>query len=91
MTPAEAVNHPPHYTAGGIECIDVLEQLDLPFHLANAIKYLWRHNRKGAPLQDLRKARWYIDRYIALIEKRDAAALNAPDGGFLPLDSDGGK
>jgi len=67
-TPSE-VNHPAHYTqyaVGGkpLECIDVLEALDLPFHLANAFKYIWRHREKGG-VKDLEKARWYLDRYIA--------------------------
>ena len=69
-TPLEpsVVAHPPHYTqfaVGGkpIECIEVLEALDLPFHLANAMKYIWRHREKGG-VQDLQKARWYLDRYI---------------------------
>lgn len=70
---ADHVEHPPHYTSRGVECIDVLEALDLPFHLANAIKYIWRHREKGKPIEDLKKARWYLDRYIAWREKeRDA-------------------
>jgi hypothetical protein len=68
LTPSE-VDHPKHYTqyaVGGkpLECIDVLEALDLPFHLANAMKYIWRHREKGG-VKDLEKARWYLDRYIA--------------------------
>ena len=66
----DAVNHPPHYTAGGVECIDALEAATVGLTgieavcTANAIKYLWRWKRKGGT-EDLRKARWYIERLIA--------------------------
>lgn len=65
----DAVNHPPHYTAhpSGVECIDVVEHMG--FNVGNAIKYLWRADHKGAPLQDLRKAAWYIEREIARRER----------------------
>ena len=65
----DVVNHPPHYTAGGVECIDALEAATVGLDgieavcTANAIKYLWRWKRKGG-VEDLRKARWYIDRLI---------------------------
>ena len=62
---SDPVNHPPHYTAGGIESIDVIEAFDLGFCLGNAIKYVLRAGRKGDGVEDLRKARWYIDREIA--------------------------
>lgn len=55
--------NPNHYKQHGIECIDVLEALDLPFHLANVIKYIWRHRQKNG-IEDLKKARWYLDRFI---------------------------
>lgn len=60
----EAVDHPPHYNAhpAGIECIDVVEHMS--FNLGNAVKYLWRADEKGAPLEDLRKAAWYVQREI---------------------------
>ena len=60
----DPVNHPRHYTSSpsGIECIDVVEWL--PFNVGNAIKYLWRAGHKGAPIEDLRKSIWYIQREI---------------------------
>lgn len=60
----DAVNHPKHYTShpSGIECIQVTEHMS--FNLGNAVKYIWRADEKGAPLQDLEKARWYLDREI---------------------------
>lgn len=59
------VNHPAHYTShpSGIECIEITEHMS--FNLGNVVKYLWRADEKGAPLDDLRKARWYLDREIA--------------------------
>lgn len=62
----DPVNHPTHYTAGGIEVIDFLEAWDFPFHLANSIKYICRAGRKdkNKTAEDLRKAIWYVERYI---------------------------
>jgi len=58
------VNHPSHYTShpSGIECIKVTEHMS--FCVGNAIKYLWRAGLKGPAIQDLEKARWYVDREI---------------------------
>lgn len=69
---ADVVNHPAHYTAGKIECIDALEAATTGLSgieavcTANAIKYLWRWKLKNG-MQDLQKAKWYIDK---LIEKQ---------------------
>jgi len=63
------VDHPAHYNAGNIECIDAIEEavkgLDgkEAFATGNAIKYLWRWKRKGGK-EDLKKAIWYINRLI---------------------------
>ncbi len=70
-TAIDIINSPAHYTHGEIEPIDVIEAWRLPFHLGNVIKYLARHQHKGSALADLRKARWYLDRYVTLLE--DAA------------------
>jgi len=61
------VNHPKHYTEhpSGIECIEITEHMN--FCVGNAIKYLWRAGLKGEQVEDLRKARWYIDREISRI------------------------
>jgi hypothetical protein len=61
---ADPVNHPAHYKVGGIETIDFIEAKDLGYHLGNAVKYISRANHKGNRLQDLQKAKWYIDRAI---------------------------
>lgn len=63
----DAVNHPPHY--GGAynpyEAIKVIEAWGLGFNLGNTVKYIARAEHKGATVQDLEKARWYLDREIA--------------------------
>lgn len=65
----DAVNHPSHYTShpSGIECIDVVEHMN--FNRGNAVKYIWRAGQKSDELEDLRKARWYLDREINRMEK----------------------
>ncbi len=69
ITKPDMVNHPPHYiTESGIEAIDVIEAFELGFKDGNCVKYVLRHKRKASPLEDLKKARWYLDRYIAEIE-----------------------
>lgn len=62
--PPESVDHPAHYTQhpSGVECIDITEQYN--FNVGNAIKYLWRANLKDNTVEDLQKARWYVDREI---------------------------
>ena len=68
----DAVNHPSYYNAGKIECIEALESATAglcgieAICTANAIKYLWRWKLKNG-VQDLEKAKWYIDK---LIEKQ---------------------
>ena len=67
---SEAVNHPAHYNANpsGVECITVIEHMS--FNVGNAIKYLWRADEKGNALEDLQKAKWYVQREI---ERRTGA------------------
>lgn len=60
----DLVNDPPHYKHGGIETIDYIEAKELNFHLGNAVKYISRANHKGTPLQDIRKAIWYLEREL---------------------------
>jgi hypothetical protein len=59
------VNHPKHYNAhkSGVECIQITEHMG--FCLGNAIKYIWRADLKNDAIEDLEKARWYLDREIA--------------------------
>lgn len=64
MSEHDPVNHPRHYTAhpSGVECITVTEHCS--FNVGNAIKYLWRADLKGDPIEDLKKAAWYVAREI---------------------------
>ena len=62
---ADPVNHPTHYKVGGMETIDFIEAKDLSYHLGNAVKYISRADHKGNRLQDLEKAKWYLERAIA--------------------------
>ena len=60
----DPVNKPAHYTThpSGVECIQVTEHMS--FCLGNVMKYLWRADQKGAPIDDLKKAAWYLNREI---------------------------
>lgn len=66
----DPVERPKHYTShpSGVECIQVTEHMG--FNLGNAVKYIWRADLKVDAIEDLRKARWYIDREL---QKRGAA------------------
>ena len=68
----DPVNHPAHYTENpsGIECIDVTMHFN--FCRGNAIKYIWRAGSKGDEVEDLSKARWYIDKEIERITRERA-------------------
>lgn len=66
----EAINHPQHY--GGedntYEAIKVIEAWDLDFCLGNTLKYIARAGKKDSALQDLKKAKWYLERKIQQVE-----------------------
>ena len=69
----DPVNHPSHYTSGGIECLDALNASMTPIEYAGFLKgqvfkYIWRYRLKGKPAEDLKKARFYLDRLIQVIE-----------------------
>lgn len=63
----DPVNRPKHYNMhpSGIQCIEITQHMD--FCTGNAIKYIWRHNNKQNPVQDLRKAIWYLEQKIKLL------------------------
>lgn len=73
----DAVNHPQHYTQGGIECIDALEAATVGLTgieavcTANAIKYLWRWKFKNGA-EDIKKAIWYLNRLHSKLEPMDS-------------------
>lgn len=66
---SDAVNHPSHYTQGGIECIDAIKASMTSEEFCGylkgcTLKYLWRYKHKGKPVEDLKKAQWCQDRLI---------------------------
>ena len=71
----DAVNHPQHYTQGGIECIDALEAATVGLTgieavcTANAIKYLWRWKFKNGA-EDIKKAIWYLNKLLSKVEAK---------------------
>ena len=74
---SDNINHPSHYETAGIECIEAMEltqgrEAVKSFCLCNAYKYLWRHKNKNG-LEDLKKARWYLDRFITMQTEDDKA------------------
>ena len=75
----DPVNNPAHYTnhPSGIECIQVTEHMN--FNRGNAVKYIWRCGDKGKPVEDLRKAIWYLEREIARLEQpRETVQIYTP-------------
>ena len=72
---SDPVNHPSHYTTGGIECIDALNSMMQGYKTADTgalawqiVKYIWRAPLKGNMAQDLGKAKFYLDRLISKTE-----------------------
>lgn len=63
----DMVNNPPHYTTGNIEVIDFIEDKQLGYHLGNVVKYISRAEHKGTKIQDLKKAQWYLNRYVQTV------------------------
>lgn len=71
----DSVNHPEHYELGAVECIDVIIatqgiQAAQDFCICNALKYIFRHRMKNG-LEDVKKAQWYINKYLELEERKD--------------------
>ena len=70
----DMVNHPQHYTQGGIECIDALKAATVGKRgieavcVANIIKYCWRYEEKNG-IEDVRKAKFYIERLLKELEE----------------------
>lgn len=66
---SDSINHPQHYNMGKFEVIDVIEDWQLNFNLGNSVKYIARAEHKGNRLEDLKKAKWYLEREIGKVEK----------------------
>lgn len=69
---SDMINRPDHYTDGGIETIDFIEAKKLDYHLGNVVKYISRAGKKGNALECLKKARWYLNRKIAILEENES-------------------
>ena len=67
----EKVNHPSHYNSGKIETIEYINDLGIAedFCIGNAIKYISRYKYKEKPIEDLKKAKWYLEYCIKILEK----------------------
>ena len=67
----DPVHHPAHYNAhpSGVECIAIAEHMN--YCLGQVLKYIWRAGLKDGAVQDLEKARWYLDREIDRIQRPD--------------------
>lgn len=75
----DAVNSPSHYCTAKYECIDIMLETQgidavLNFCLCNAFKYLYRHNKKNG-IEDIKKCKWYLDKYIELFEDKQDEAV----------------
>lgn len=69
----DVVDNPYHYNRKGIECIQAIEasmsEEEFKGYLkGNVLKYVWRYTYKGRPLEDLKKARWYLDKLIKRVD-----------------------
>ena len=67
----DEINKPAHYTKNGFEVIDIIEAWGLGYRLGNVLKYVLRHQDKGNPLKDLKKAQWYLSREIETLENTE--------------------
>tara|TARA_R100000935_G_C2839239_1_gene170089 strand:- start:3511 stop:3813 length:303 start_codon:yes stop_codon:yes gene_type:complete len=71
----DPVNYPSHYNKGGIGCIDAIQASQgegFKYYLqGSAFKYLWRYEHKEKPIQDLEKAKWFINKLIEITQERD--------------------
>ena len=72
---SEKVNHPDHYggESNPYEAIKVIEACDLNFHLGNVVKYISRAGKKSENnIEDLKKAEWYLNRYVEFIQRKSS-------------------
>ena len=86
------VNNPKHYNKHGIECIDAIQasmsdKEFLGYLKANVVKYMWRYDYKGKPLEDLQKAKWYLDKMINIIHTNEEKIKQMTMDGFMEGDN----
>jgi hypothetical protein len=74
----ESINHPKHYggESSTYEAIKVIDAWELDFYLGNVLKYICRSGKKGSHVEDLKKARWYLDKKISKMEQSDAKKVD---------------
>lgn len=82
------IDHPYHYTHGSIECIDAMVETQgkeavMAFCICNAMKYIWRHNTKNG-VEDVRKAKWYIDKYLELYDEKPVEQPKTSSECYVP-------
>lgn len=85
----DSVNHPSHYETGKFECIDVMVETQgteaaKNFCVGNAFKYLYRHKNKNG-LEDVKKAQWYINKYIELCDCQVTNAFESLEFDFFDI------
>lgn len=73
---SNAVENPPHYNTGSVECITAIEASMSPIEFqgyckGNCLKYLWRFRYKGKPLEDLKKAQWYLNQLTTSMKEHE--------------------
>lgn len=76
MTDKLPIVEPEHYTFSKTQPIEVIEEWGLNFNLGNVIKYIARHQYKGSPVNDLKKAQWYLSREIEAQEERKKTLMH---------------
>lgn len=76
----ETINHPEYYREGTYEAINVIEAWNLGFSLGNVVKYLSRAGKKDPEreIEDLEKAKWYLERHIQNLKKNEKEETNRP-------------
>lgn len=67
----DAIEKPAHYNQSSIQPVDVIENWRLGYHLGNVVKYVCRHQYKNNPVEDLKKASWYLEREIKRLEREE--------------------
>lgn len=83
MTKKDPVNHPEHYETNGIECIDAMvasqgKDAVKEFCVCNAFKYIWRNKHKKSSVEDIKKAVWYLEKFLQLSDDKDYIRVGAP-------------
>ncbi len=79
----DLINSPKHYCQGSVECLDAIESMSgingfMEYLRGNIVKYLWRAKSKGNPLQDLKKAQFYLNRMVTSLEAATREAFTEP-------------